>query len=213
MNLPMDDQFPHIDLLLRRGGHINRSQLTAYDYVTHHFDQLQEYYRHYQCALTQHPDGFFYLLVKGSLLSSRLLPKSCVHLGMFIALKARDPEITQSGGRLSISQLFQDIETSVPRETLQRTYAPQRRHMTDPSITEELHRALDLLAELRFIEATATTVRPLEAIHRFADLARHNNAPDPDAKLHLLIQRGIVFLESDEPEMERDADHDNNGEN
>ena len=118
MNLPMDDQFPYIDLLLRRGGHINRSHLSAYEYVSHHFDQLQDYYRHYHCALTQHPDGFFYLLANGSLLPSRLLPKSCVHLGMFIALKARDPEITQSGGRLSISQLFQDIETSVPRETL-----------------------------------------------------------------------------------------------
>ena len=194
-----DDRFVDIDLVLRAGGHINRSNLVAFEYACQNFDALEQFYKQFGCNLRQHPDGFFCLKLQNSKIRSRLLPKSCVHLGIFIALKARDPEITRSAGRIGINQLLQDIETSVPRETLQKVYAPKRRDVSvDESISEEIHKALKTLAELRFIDLLETSIRPLEAINRFAEMARHNNVPDDDARLQMTIQRGVVFADEGE---------------
>lgn len=196
MTIFYDDTFVEIDLLLRRGGHINRSDMALYDYMCQHLQELKEFYARYGCSLYQHPDGFFYATIKGGRLQTRLLPKSCVHLGMFIALKARDPEITRSSGRISISQLLLDIETSVPRDILQQVYAPNRREATvDECINDELKKALKVLSELSFIEMTDSAIRPLEAISRFAELARSNNDPSDEGRLNLIVTRGVVFSE------------------
>lgn len=189
-----DDQFVEIDLLLRRGAHINRSNLAPYEFLSQNFAELEEFYRRYGCSLLQHPDGFFFMTVRGGLMRTRLLPKSCMHLGQFIGLKARDPEITRSHGRIAIVQLLKDIETLVPRETLQAIYAPGRRDATvDECISDEIMKAMKLLGDLGFIEIADKAVRPLEAISRFSELARHDNSPNDDAKLHVAIRRGVVF--------------------
>lgn len=196
-----EDKFVEVDLLLRRGGHINRSSVAAYSWMCEHYDELQQFYDRYGCSLRQHPDGFFFMSLKGALIRSRLLPKGCIHLGMFIALKARDPEITRSSGWLQIAQLMQDIETSVPKETLQNVYAPGRKEsVVDERISQEIQRALKILTELRFIETQGLAFRPLEAIHRFAEVARHNNEPNDETKMHLAIERGVVFHDADEGE-------------
>lgn len=201
MTIFHDDKFVEIDLLLRRGGHINRSNLASYEFLCQNFDELRKFYGRYGCSIYQHNDGFFYMTVKGGLLRSRLLPKSCVHLGMFIALKARDPEITRSLGKIPLSLLLQDIETSIPRETLQQVYARGRREsVVDECIADEIKRALKIIADMGFIELTETSIRPLEAIHRFAELARHDNSPDEKTQLHLIIQHGVVFHDAAESE-------------
>lgn len=211
MTIFHDEQFVEIDILLRRGAHINRSSLAQYGFLCQHYDELQAFYRRYGCSLLQHPDGFFFMTVKGSLMRTRLLPKTCMHLGEFIALKARDPEITRSLGRISISQLLQDIETLVPRATLQAVYAPGKRDATvDESISEEITKALKLLADLGFVEMADKAIRPLEAIHRFAELARHDNDPSDDAKLHMTVQRGVVFHDAGANE-EYERTGDDNG--
>lgn len=189
-----DAKFVEVDLMLRRGGHVNRSSFAAYDWVCQHFEELKEFYGRYGCSLLQHQDGFFFMSLKGGIIRSRLLPKSCVHLGMFIALKARDPEITRSSGWLQISQLMQDVETSIPKETLQNVYARGRKEsVVDEKIIEEIQRAVKILADLYFIELKGNSLRPLEAIHRFTELARHNNEPDDATKLHLTVERGVAF--------------------
>lgn len=195
----LDKHFVGADLVLRRGGHINRSNLSLYQFVIDNFDEMMSFYKGYQCELVQHPDGFFYLLSKGGLIPTRLLPMPCVHLGIFIALKSRDPEITRSSGRISLDNLLQSIEASVPRETLQKVYAPkQRESSTDSRITEEILKALKTLAEMRFLEIQGETIRPLEAIQRFAEMARHDNIPDERSRLVLTEQRGVVFQVPDE---------------
>lgn len=206
MTIINDDEFVEIDLLLRRGGHINRSNMALYDYMCQHLPELKDFYNRYGCMLYQHPDGFFYATVKGGKLQTRLLPKSCVHLGMFIALKARDPEITRASGRISVNQLLQDIETSVPRDILQQVYAPKRREaVVDECINDELKKALKTLSEMGFIELTEMAIRPLEAIGRFAELARSNNAPNDENRLNLIVTRGVIFHEGgDESEGEPD---------
>lgn len=204
-----DKLFVEIDIILRRGGHINRSNLAAYDYMNREFDVLEQFYARYGCAVYRHPDGFFYMTATGGLLRTRLLSKACVHLGTFIALKSRDPEITRSSGRIGRTQLLQDIETSVPRETLLRTYAPKRREVSaDASITEEILRSLKILSDLQFIEMTEMTIRPLEAIHRFAEVSRHETSTDDTTRLQLTIQHGVVFDDDSEAD---EGNDDGNG--
>jgi len=189
-----DEKFVGLDLLLRQGGHVNRSNLGAYNWMCQHFDELQQFYGRYGCALTQHPDGFFFMTLKNGMIRSRLLPKTCIHLGIFIALKSRDPEITRSSGWLQISQLMQDIETSVPKETLQKVYAPGRKeNVVDEKISSEIQSALKTLSDLKFIEISGQSIRPMEAINRFAELAKHNNDPSEETRLQLAIERGVVF--------------------
>ena len=201
-----DAKFVEIDLLLRRGAHINRSSLVAYEYMSQNFEELQSFYAQYGCALHQHPDGFFYITAKNGMLRTRLLPKSCVHLGIFIALKARDPEITRSLGRIPMNTLIQDIETSIPRSVLQQIYAPKRRDaVVDEVISDEIRRSLKTLSDLGFIEMTDVAIRPLEAINRFSELARYNNEPDESSRLTLSIQRGVVFSEGAENEEYEDT--------
>ncbi len=190
----LDKQFADVDLILRRGGHVNRSNLVAYDWLCTNHEDLKGFYANYGGAtLTQHPDGFFFLATPGTKLRSRLLPKVCIHLGIFIALKARDPEITRSSGWMQTAQLLHDIETTVPKEVLQQVYAPGRKeNVVDDKIAVAIDSALKLLADLCFIERKGDSFRPLEAIHRFAEFARHENAPDENAKTRML-ERGVVF--------------------
>lgn len=195
------DKFVEIDLLLRRGGHVNKSSLAAYAWVKENFDELRAFYVRYGCSLTQHPDGFYFMSLQNGMIRSRLLPKTCIHLGMFIALKARDPEITRSSGWLQLAQLMKDIETSVPKETLQNVYAPGRKEsVVDEKISSEIQNALKILADLKFVEMNGQALRPLEAIHRFAELARHNNNPGDETRIHLAIERGVVFHDAIEEE-------------
>jgi chromosome partition protein MukE len=204
--------FVEIDVILRRGGHVNRSDIVLYQFLCDHYEDLRSFYEKYQCSLVQHPDGFFFLLSQGEVLRSRLLPKTCMHLGMFVALKMRDPEITRSSGKMTIKQLLQAIETSVPRETLQRIYAPKQREAAQyDRIVVEIMRALRLLEDLRFLTIKDEAIRTTEAINRFAELARHDNDPDAAAREALFIQRGVIFDSPDtaEPSPEEENESSN----
>lgn len=205
----LDREFADVDLILRRGGHINRSALALYDWVCRNHDDLKALYTNYGSTLTQHPDGFFFLTLSGGKLRSRLLPRTCVHLGMFIALKARDPEITRSSGWMGTTQLLHDIETSVPKTALQEVYAPgAKENVVDDRISLAITNALKVLDELCFIELRGDRFRPLEAIGRFAEFARHNNAPDDDARIQMSIERGVVFHDAADGEEIEDTNND-----
>lgn len=187
-------QFAEIDTALRRGRHISRDTIGTYEFITQNYDDFESFYSAYGVRLIQHPDGFFFLLAKGGLMPTRLLPRSAMHLGMFIAFKRRDPDLTRSDGRMSIAGLIQDLETSVPAETLVQVYAPkQKASLEGERIHTEVMRALRVLAELDFIEISGDQLIAHEAINRFAELAKHSNAPTETAKLGLEVQRGVVF--------------------
>lgn len=187
-------QFAEIDTALRRGRHISRNDIGTYEFITQNFDDFESFYSAYGVRLIQHPDGFFFLLAKGSLMPTRILPRSAMHLGMFIAFKRRDPDLTRSDGRMSIAGLIQDLETSVPADTLAQVYAPkQKASLEGERIHTEVMRALKVLAELDFIETNGDQLIAHEAINRFAELAKHSNAPTETAKLGLEVQRGVVF--------------------
>ena len=206
--------FVDIDVILRRGGHINRSDITLYQFLCEHFEELKSFYEKYQCTLVQHPDGFFFLLSNGGVLKTKLLPKTCMHLGQFIALKMLDPEITRSSGKISIPQLLQFMENTVPRETLLAIYAPkQREALQYERITEEIMRALGKLKDLRFIKIVGDAIRPTEAIYRFMETAKHDNNPDTATREMLLMQRGIEFNTGEDAEaLQEEEEREGEGE-
>ena len=199
--------FAEIDVALRRGKHISRSDITSYEFVTQNFDAFEEFYAAYGVRLIQHPDGFFFLLARGSMMPTRVLRQSAMHLGMFIALKKQDPELTRTDGQMSISGLIQDLETSVPAETLAKIYAPkQKASLEGERIHSEVIRTLKVLQELDFIEMQGDTLTPLDAVNRFMELARHSNAPNEIGKAGLEVQRGVVFGLQGEVEGEESDD-------
>lgn len=200
-------QFAEIDTALRRGKHISRSEIGTYEFITQNFDEFESYYLAYEVRLVQHPDGFFFLLAKGGLMPTRILGRSAMHLGMFIAFKRRDPDLTRYDGRMSISGLLKDLETSVPAETLAQVYAPkQKASLEGERIHTEVLRALKVLADLDFIEISGDQLIANEAINRFAELAKHSNAPTETAKMGLEVQRGVVFDITDEAFTLEDSD-------
>ena len=187
--------FPEIDITLRRGGHINRSfDIVWYQFLLDHFDEFKDFYERYHCSLIKHQEGFFFLLSQGDILKTKILPKACMHLGLFLAFKKIDPEITRTFGKLTMEQLFQAMETMVPHEILQKVYAPKQKEAVQYSrIRDAIRNALDTLKDLQFIKITGDTIQITDAISRFMELPRHDNNPDFATREFLSMQRGVVF--------------------
>jgi chromosome partition protein MukE len=196
-------KFAEIDIDLRRGRHISRNEISRFEFITQNFEAYESFYAAYGARLIQHPDGFFFLVAKGSLMPTRVLPRSVMHLGIFIAFKRRDPDLTRTNGTMSIAGLIQDLETSVPPETLVKVFAPkQKASLEGERVHTEIMRALKMLADLDFIEISGDRVVANEAINRFAELAKHANSLSNTTKLGLEVQRGVVFGVPDELSME-----------
>lgn len=186
-------QYAEIDTALRAGKHLSRHDYLSYEFVAQNFDELERHYGSYGNRLIQHPDGFFFLAGKG-LIPTRLLERSVMHLGKFIALKTRDPELTRSNGRIGMQELLHDVEASTPPQILTKVYSRNRKEvLTGAAAYEEIARALRVLNELGFVEIIAGDVVPREAIHRFAEVARHDNTPSDLARIALEVQRGVLF--------------------
>lgn len=194
MTIFHDRQLAEADVMLRRGGNINRTNIAICDFVTHHFDEIQRWYASYGSTLHRHSAGCFFLVSNDDLMPSTPLPRPCVHLGLLIELKTRKAEITKTSGRLSLTLLLNELETTIPRETLRRVYAPHNGELTlDRTIVKTFDKAVNQLTALGFIAVTGDIVQPLEAIHRFADVAQFDNAPDGNARLRLAIELGLIF--------------------
>jgi chromosome condensin MukBEF MukE localization factor len=194
MNIFNDRRLAEADVVLRRGGNINRTDISVFDFVSHHFDEIQSWYAYYGSTLHRHSAGCFFLVSNDDLMPSTPLPRACVHLGLLIELKTRKADITKTSGRLSASLLLNELETTVPRETLRRVYSPHNGGLTqDRTIVKTFDKTVRQLAALGFIGLTGDIVQPLEAIHRFADVAQYDNSPDGDARLRLAITLGIIF--------------------
>jgi chromosome condensin MukBEF MukE localization factor len=205
----MDPRFAPIDVLLRTGGQVNRSDYAEYEYLSAQLEELQRFYASYQVSLVHHVDGFFFLQAQDGLLPTRRLPPSTMHLGQFICAKSRDPEITRSSGVLSVQQMVQELESSLPQPQLLRIYAPRHgKTVATSRAHEQILKSLRQLARMRFVRIKGDALTPLESILRFAELARHGNDPDELGRL-ALQGRGVVMdvdLEQEEGGDEDEAE-------
>lgn len=94
----VDERFPEVDLMLRRGRHIGRDDGSLYDYLVEAQALLEPFYRRFGGELIQQSDGYFYLLPSGERLGRRQLSVGEMLVGQVLALLYLDPATLQHGG-------------------------------------------------------------------------------------------------------------------
>jgi chromosome partition protein MukE len=206
-----DEQFPDVDLMLRRGRHVGRDDGAAYEYLVDAQALLEGFYRRFGCELVQQSDGYFYLLPSGDRLGRRHLSAGEMLVGQTLALLYLDPATLQHGGVVTREALLQRLSGLLGTEVLVRTLSRRKRKYDErvaaETVRTQVGDALRRLSDLGFvdlIDETRARLRP--ALMRFAEPAR--GLADPDAALERLIARGEVALgdaPTDENALEEDA--------
>jgi len=194
----LDDNFPEVDLALRRGRHIGRDDGAAYDFLCDALDRLEPFYRRFGCELVQRSEGYFYLLPSGDRLGRRHLSAGEMLVGQVLALLFLDPSTLQRGGVVARDLLLQRLANLVATDTLVRTLNPQKKKY-DERIAAEVVRTrvadgLRKLSDLGFVDLLEDEVslRLRPALMRFADPVR--GLEDPAGALEKLVARGEVVL-------------------
>jgi chromosome partition protein MukE len=218
------DDFPEVDLALRRGRHIDRDDGALYSLLVDAQDYLEAFYRRYGCELVQSSDGFFYLLPTTDRLGRRHLSAGEMLVGQALTLLYLDPATVQEGGLVTRDQLLGYLAGLMGSESLLRMFNPKRRRI-DERVAEETVRAkvgeaLRRLANLGFIELVQEgQMRLRPALMRFAEPVRGSAAPE--VALERLVAKGELVLSDaamgeepvsdelgEEPEAEGDDDAD-----
>ena len=209
----LEKPFAETDVILRRGGNINMSEIALYEFCCQEFEMLQRFYANLECNFVKHPDGFFFLVPTGDILTTKILSRACINVGQILAMLARDPEITRTSGRIEINQVLKTIDTMVPREIQKAIYSPNTRESnTDRSIGDEVRKALRQLVYLRFIRfvAGSEAIVLAESINRFTEVARYGNEIEETKKIILQSTRGVSFITG---EINSTDSEEDNGEN
>ncbi len=197
-----DENFPEVDLGLRRGRHIGREDGIAYDYLVDALDHLEPFYRRFGCELVQRADGYFYLLPSGDRLGRRQLSPGEMLVGQTLALLYLDPATLQHGGVVQRETLLQRLSGLLGVEKLVRTLNPRRKKFDERIAAETVRTkvtgALRRLTDLGFIDSVDDAMLRLRpALLRFAEPVR--DLSDWNAALERLIKSGEIALgEADE---------------
>jgi len=187
-------QFAPVDIILRRGGNINRSNYAAYEYLRQNEAELGVFYGQFGATLRHHAEGCYFLVGPDSIFDTELLKRSCLHLGLFILYKSRDESSTRTAHWLEIRALMNELESLVPADILRRAYTPKCRDISfKTKFSEAFEHAIATLEWLNFVEISNDTVRALEALRRFADPYKTQDADGDARRLRLLLQSGIVL--------------------
>ncbi|NLE89212.1 MAG: hypothetical protein GX607_22740, partial [Myxococcales bacterium] len=203
------DEFPDLDLALRRGQHIDRDSGTLYSFLIDAQPYLETFYRRYGCELIHSTDGFFYLLPTGDRLGRRHLSPGEMLVGQALTLLYLDPATVQQGGLVGRDQLLGYLAGLVGTESLLRLFNPKKRRF-DERVAEEAVRtkvgeALRRLAGLGFIEILSDgQMRLRPALMRFAEPVR--GSATPELALERLVAKGeLVLAPLEEAEEEHPA--------
>jgi chromosome partition protein MukE len=203
-----DENFPLVDLLLRRGRHLGRDDGAAYDYLVDAQSVLERFYRRFDCELVQQSDGYFYLLPSGEQLGRRHLSAGEMLVGQTLALMYLDPAALRHSGVVAREALLQRLTGLVGSEVLVRTLSPRKRKYDEriaaQTVRTQVGDALRRLAELGFVDRLDDTqLRLRPALMRFAEPVR--GVTDQDAALEQLIARGEVILAEDRADANDDG--------
>jgi len=215
----LDENFPDVDLALRRGRHIDRDDGPWYTFLVEAQDVLEPFYRRFGCELVRRTDGYFYLLPSGEKLGRRQLSTSEMVVGQGLALLYLDPQTMQTGGHIDRNTLLAHLAAILGSEGLA-TAMGHKSKRADERIAQQVVRrkvggALRRLAQLGFIElANDERLRLRAALMRFAEPVR--GVGSPEHALERLIAQGEVVLgegeddltDPDDPESERDDEDD-----
>lgn len=205
-----DDVFPELDLALRRGRHIDRSDHAQYTLLVEFQAELEHFYRRYGWQLVQRKDGYFFLLPNSPRLGRRHLSAGEMLVGQALALLYLDPASLDQGAAISREQVLAQLASTLGNEALLRAFNPKRRRH-DERVAEETVRAkvgealrrLSSLGFLDVIEDERLRLRP--ALLRFAEPAR--GTLPPEEALARLAEAGEIVLEPEsESAFEEDAE-------
>jgi chromosome partition protein MukE len=206
-----DENFPEVDLMLRRGRHIGRDDGATYEYLVDAQSHLEAFYRRFGCELVEQSDGYFYLLPAGDRLGRRLLSAGEMLVGQTLALLYLDPATLQHGGVVNRESLLQRLSGLLGTEGLVRTLSPRRRKYDErvaaETVRAQVVEALRRLADLGFvdiIEDMRLRLRP--ALMRFAEPVR--GLTEPNAALERLVARGELLVGDADGDAASDDDDD-----
>lgn len=193
----LDEQFPAVDLALRRGRHIDREDASWFGFLVDAADVLEPFYRRFGAELVYRTDGYYYLLPTGDKLAKRHLSVAEMLVGQALTLLYLDPATLEQGGRVRREQVLAHLATVMGTDALVRALNPKRRRY-DERVAQETVRsrvadALRRLALLGFVEtigAEELKLRP--ALLRFAEPVRA--AADSTAALSRLVASGELAL-------------------
>jgi chromosome partition protein MukE len=201
------EEFPEVDLALRRGRHIDREDGAWYAFLTDAQDQLEALYRRYGCELVHRSDGYFYLLPSGDKLPRRQLAAGDMLVGQALALLYLDPSTVQQGGIVERDEVLAQLDGILGSDALIRAFNPKRKRyderVAQETVRKRVAEATRRLAGLGFIDvADGDRLRLRSPLLRFAEPARGVGSP-AEALAKLVAQGEVVMIEG-----EADPDRD-----
>ncbi len=214
-----NDEFPDVDLALRRGRHVDRDDAAWFGFLTDAADVLEPFYRRFGAELVYRADGYYYLLPTGDRLARRHLSVAEMLVGQALTLLYLEPGTVEQGGRVRRDQVLAHLATVMGTDALVRALNPKRRRY-DERVAQETVRArvadaLRRLTALGFVEAIgADELKLRPALLRFAEPVRA--AGDASTALAKLVASGELALTpldalpegGDEAEFEDDVRED-----
>lgn len=198
----LDDTFPDVDTMLRRGRHVGREDHDAYAFLVDALDHLEPFYRRYGAELVHKNDGYFYLLPSGDRLRRRLLSAGEMLVGQALALLYLDPASLDRGGVVTRALVLERLASLLSTEELVRILNPRRRRFDEriaaETVRTKVTTALRTLADLGFVDLLSDEeLRLRPALMRFAEPVRMLD--DPDAALERLVAQGELEVPVDDP--------------
>ncbi len=205
-----DDNFPDVDLALRRGRHIDRDDGAWYSYLVDAQPLLETFYRRFGCELVHKSDGYFYLLPTGDRLGRRQLSTSEMLVGQALALLYLDPATVQNGGVITRDDVLGHMASVMGTDGLMAAFNPKKKRL-DERVAQETVRTrvaegLRKLTAGGFLEALeGDAYRLRSALMRFAEPVRTSDSPAE--ALRRLVEKGeVVLVTEDEPTADDDED-------
>ena len=204
----LDQLFPEVDVSLRQGRHIDRSDGDFYTFLIEAQAQLELFYRRYGCELVHSTDGYFYLVPTGDQLGRRHLTVGEMLVGQTLALAYLDPATVSAGGIVHREEVLSRLAGLLGERELVLALNPRRRRyderVAQETVRVEIARALRGLSSLGFIELLDTDqLRLRPPVLRFADSVRA--LEDPAVALARLVSESKIVTEPQDDEEENDV--------
>lgn len=191
------EEFPAIDLALRRGRHVHKGDEQWYPFLLEAAGLLEVFYRRYGCELIHKSDGYFFLLPVDDSLGKRQLSVPEMIVGQGLALAYLDPQTLENAGTITREALLNQLASVMGTEALMRVLNPKRRRpderLMQRTVRQKVAEALRRLAQLGFVELLPDErLRLPSSLLRFAEPVR--GLGSPAAALAQMLQRGEISL-------------------
>lgn len=201
----LDENFPEVDLALRRGRHVHRDDERWYAFLSEGQAVLEGFYRRYGCELVHRSDGYFFLLPVTDALGKRHLTVAEMIVGQGLALAYLDPRAVQKGGVITREELLGQLASVMGTDALMNTFNPKRKRpderVMQRTVRQKVSEALRRLSQLGFVELLdGEQLRLPPSLMRFAEPVKGLDAPSEALKQ--LLERGEVSLGPGDPDGE-----------